>query len=187
MNFIEYLQSAAALSDQSIDGLQRIMRSKTYAKKAVILPAESKSGQMYFIERGAARVFYYRDNKDVTLYFLAENKIGLPVDSIFYNEVCKFGIEALTETKVTIVAYRDWEILMKQDAGLQQLAFRLMVEYIKKANDRLYNIKFQTPRERYHGLLAEFPVIEQHAPLGHIASYLGITPETLSRLRSVRI
>ena len=187
MNFIEYLQSHSLSSGRSLNELKTLVRSKTYVKKESVLPVENRSGNLYFIEKGFARVFYFRESKDVTLYFLGENKIGLPVDSIFYNEVCKFGIEALTETKVNVLAYRDWELIMQSEPGLQQLAFRLMVEYIKKANDRIYNIKFQTPRERYQGLLAEFPAIGQHAPLGHIASYLGITLETLSRLRSAGI
>ena len=164
-----------------------MMRSRTYAKKDVILPAENRSKHLYFIEKGAARVFYFRQSKDVTLYFLGENKAGLPVDSIFYDEVCKFGIEALTATKVTILAYKDWEAIIQREPALQKLSMKLMVEYIKKANDRLYNLKFQTPKERYRAMLAEFPGIEQYTPLGYIASYLGITQETLSRLRSAGI
>lgn len=118
---------------------------------------------------------------------MTENKMGLLVDSIFYNGICRFGIEALTETEVTTITYRDWETLTKCEAGLQQLVLKLMVEYIKKANDRIYNMKFQTPKERYKDMLAELPAIEQNSPLSYIASYLGITPETLNRLRSAGI
>ena len=187
MNFIEYIQSEAGLTEWSLEQFKAIIKRKTYAKRDLILPSDNRSKQIYFIEEGAARVFYLRPAKEVTLYFLNENKIGLPVDSIFYDEICKFGIEALTETKAAIIHYPQWDAIMKRDPALQRLSFRLMVDYIKKANDRLYNLKFQTPLDRYRALLAEFPSLEQHAPLGHIASYLGITQETLSRLRAMRI
>lgn len=186
MNILQYFKEMNLLTDRTTEGLSKIIRRKSYAKKEQILPVENTSKQIYFIEQGTARVFYAQKDKDVTLYFLPENKIGLPVDSIFYNQVCKFGIEALSDTTVVSFAYVYWEGLVNKSSVLQQFSQRLMVEYIKNATDRIYNLKFQTPKERYNTLLSEFPAIFLQAPLGHIASYLGITPETLSRLRAER-
>ena len=184
MDIIQHFKSQQLLTDDTAGGLSKFVHRKTYAKKELILPIENSSKNIYFIEQGTARVFYAKKDKDVTLYFLQENKIGLPIDSIFYNQVCKFGIEALTQTRVATIAYEHWENLAKHNAAMQQFSQYLMIEYIKNATDRIYNLKFQTPEERYDALLAEFPSIFLQVPLGHIASYLGITQETLSRLRA---
>lgn len=184
MDIIQYFKTQQQLKDDIAEGLSKFVRRKTYAKKDLILPVENNSKNIYFIEQGTARVFYAKKDKDVTLYFLEENKIGLPIDSIFYNQVCKFGIEALTETLVATIAYEHWANFAKSNFALQQFSQQLMVNYIKSATDRIYNLKFQTPQERYDILLNEFPAIFLEASLGHIASYLGITQETLSRLRA---
>lgn len=184
MDIIQYFKSQQLLTGDTAERLSKFVRRKTYDKKDLILPVDNSSKNIYFIEQGIARVFYAQKNKDVTLYFLQENKIGLPVDSIFFNQVCKFGIEALTETIVAIMAYEHWENWAKHNAVMQQFSQRLMIEYIKNATDRIYNIKFQSPKERYDTLIAEFPEIFPQVSLGHIASYLGITQETLSRLRA---
>ena|ERR1700757_2249565 len=184
MDIIQYFTIQQLLTNGIAESLSKVVRRKTYAKKELILPIENISRNLFFIEQGTARVFYAKKDKDVTLYFLQENKIGLPIDSIFYNQVCKFGIEALTETHVATIAYDHWANLAKNNFGLQQFSQQLMVDYIKNATERIYNLKFQTPKERYDTMLSEFPSVFLQAPLGHIASYLGITQETLSRLRA---
>ncbi|MBB4805252.1 CRP-like cAMP-binding protein [Chryseobacterium defluvii] len=184
MDVFQYFSSQVRLSDKETELLSHSVRRKKFQKKDLILPVENNSKNIYFIEEGIARVFYAQKDKDITLYFLSENNIGLPVDSIFYNQICKFGIESLTETTVAVIPYSSWEKLAEHNAGLQKFSQKLMVNYIKNATDRIYNLKFQTPKERFETLLSEFPSIFLKAPLGHIASYLGITQETLSRLRA---
>ncbi|MBS1747264.1 MAG: Crp/Fnr family transcriptional regulator [Bacteroidetes bacterium] len=184
MDIIQYFKFQHLLTDDITERLSKFIHRKTYTKKELILPTDNNSKNIFFIEQGTARVFYAKKDKDVTLYFLQENKIGLPVDSIFYNQVCKFGIEALTETRVATIAYEHWATVAKENIGLLQFSQQLMVEYIKNATDRIYHLKFQTPKERYDTMVSEFPSIFLQAPLGSIASYLGITQETLSRLRA---
>ncbi|MBS1757299.1 MAG: Crp/Fnr family transcriptional regulator [Bacteroidetes bacterium] len=184
MDIIQYFQNQKLLTESNLQELSKTIHRKIYSKKEIILPIDNNSKQIYFIEKGIARVFYAKKEKDVTLYFLIENKFGLPIDSIFFNQICKFGIEALTETSVVKIAYEHWENIVRQNPALQNFSQQLMILYIKNATDRIYNIKFQTPKERYDTLLSEFPGIFLQVPLGHIASYLGITQETLSRLRA---
>lgn len=184
MNIIQYFKSQIHLSDKEIQFLLNSVKRKKIRKKDLILPVENTSKNVFFIEEGVARVFYAKKDKDITLYFLDENNIGLPVDSIFYNQICKFGIEALAETTVAIIPYDHWEQLAEHNIELQKFSQKLMIDYVKNSTDRIYNLKFQTPKERFESLLEDFPSIFLKVPLGHIASYLGITQETLSRLRA---
>jgi signal-transduction protein with cAMP-binding, CBS, and nucleotidyltransferase domain len=143
MDIIQYFQKQQLLTESNIDELSKIIQRKNFSKKELILPNDNTSKKFYFIEKGIARVFYAKKDKDVTLYFLQEDKIGLPVDSIFYNQVCRFGIEAVTETTVATMLYEDWKNIAKRNEGLQAFSQRLMIEYIKNANDRIFNLKFQ--------------------------------------------
>lgn len=184
MDFIKYIEQQGSISQATCGNLTKAIRRKTYVKKELILPVENRSKQIYFLEEGIARVFYVVKEKDVTLHFLRENGIGFPVDSIFYNQICKFGIEALSSTNIVTLAYENWQEIAAKDLALQLFTQKLMIGYIKNATDRIYNLKFLTPQERFNSLISEFPSIFREVSSGHIASYLGITQETLSRLRA---
>lgn len=184
MNIVDFFESKNLLNDIEAKELAKCIRRKKIPKKELILSIENTSKQLYFIEQGIARVFYNKKEKDVTLYFLQENMIGLPIESIFYHNICKFGIEALSETKVAMIDYEQWINIISNNAPMQEFIYRGMIDYIKKSNDRIYNLKFQTPKERYEAFLLEMPDNLSDIPLGNIASYLGMTQETLSRLRN---
>ena len=148
-----FFREQKILNDKELITLSKFIHRKSFSKKELILPVENTSKQIYFIETGIARVFYAKKDKDITLHFLQENMVGFPIDSIFYNQICKFGIEALTESTVAIVAYEHWENLAKNNNLAQEFISKRTVEYLKKANDRIYNLKFQTPKERYETML----------------------------------
>ncbi|NMH25896.1 Crp/Fnr family transcriptional regulator [Flavobacterium solisilvae] len=186
MNIIEFLKTKIELSETEIEQISKIISRKKFDRKELILPVENSSKKIFFIEDGFCRVFYAKKEKDITLYFLQENQIGLPVDSIFYDQICKFGIEAISKGTVATINYEKWQTLTEQIPNLQKFTNSMMISYVKNATDRIYNLKFQTPKERYEMLQTAFPSIFLHSPLGHIASYLGITQETLSRLRAKR-
>jgi len=184
MNILDFFKTKKLLNDIAAEELAKCIRRKKFSKKELILMIENTSKQIYFIEKGIARVFYNKKEKDVTLYFLQENMIGIPIESIFYHKTCKFGIEALSETSVVMVDFEQWTNIINNNALMQEFIFSGMIDYIKKSNDRVYNLKFQTPKERYETLLIEIPDIVSNVPSGNIASYLGITQETLSRLKN---
>lgn len=184
MNFAQFLSEKINLSQSEIELLMNNCSTHNFQKKEIILEPFSLSKKIYFVEEGIIRVFYETDARDITLAFCEENEISLPVESVFYDKECKFGIQSVTETKIIKLNYAVWEQLCEQNPRLLQLDKKFLIENIRKFTEHIYSTHFKTPKERFDDLMQSKPAIFNKVPLNTIASYLGMTQETLSRLRA---
>lgn len=186
MSLAPFLKQQISLSPEAESTIQACSTAETFQKNAIVLRTENRSKRIWFLASGLARVYYAKDGREITLYFLEAGNFALPVDSIFYGSVCRYGIQALEKCSFVSLKYSDWENAMRQCTELERYCMRMLVAYIKRMNDKLYGQAFQPARERFELMQAQYPGILLRAPLGDIASYLGITQETLSRLQAGR-
>lgn len=137
-----------------------------------------------YIQSGIVRSSYLRDNKDITISFSVAGEFITAMSSFISQKPSYENIEALSETQVLQIRYHDLIELMKQDKNLEHL-YRLILEQYYVALEELFIFsKFKTAKERYLDLLENRPLIIQYAAVGHIASYLDMSIETLSRIRA---
>jgi len=139
---------------------------------------------IYFINEGLARIYYYKDGVDVTESFVFENNIIARVESLFTGKPSRKAIQVLEDTEVTAINATKLFELYDSFPEIERL-FRKIFEagYVETVN-RIEGIQFNTAEERYTSLIKEQPSILQRVPLKFIASYLGITQVTLSRIRA---
>lgn len=164
--------------------IEHFLVRKEFAKGDMILKKGDISNAILFVGKGMLRQFYYKNNKDVTEHFSYEGCILMCIESFLKQEPTKLMVEALEPTIVYLFPYdvvqtlaeENWEINMFYRKTLE---YSLIVSQIKADSWR-----FETARERYNLLFNTHPEIIKRAPLAHIASYLLMTPETLSRVRS---
>lgn len=183
MDFIDYICTTSGCPKENLWELEKDMKTQSFAKKEIVLELNSLSKKIYFVEEGIIRVLYHSDDKDVTLYFGMENEVSVPIESIFYNRPCKFGIQAVTNVKIVMVDYTVWEKMMIDNPKLQAFQQSILIKNLQRFTDYIYNTNFKTPKERFDDLMQTNPSLFNKVPLGYIASYLGIMQETLSRLR----
>lgn len=183
MDLIAYCRSKIKLSSEDADRIDALFLRQLYAKGEIILTPESMSQKLIFIEQGLMRMFYQKEDKDITFLFRDENSFTAPVNSIFYNKPSPYGWEALENCTVRSIRYPDMEALYSQIRSLESLERIILIESIKIVGNKLFAIQFQTAEQRYNHMIKVFPEILLRAPLGHIASYLGITQQTLSVIR----
>ena len=165
----------AFLLDENIRGF--IFVRRWYGMKWV-------NHNIVFVGKGMLRQFYYKNGKDVTEHFSYEGCIIICIESTLKQEPTHLMIEALEPSVVYLLPYNklltlteiSWEINMFYRKILE---YSLIVSQIKADSWR-----FETARERYNQLMEHQPEVIKRAPLSHIASYLLMTPETLSRVRS---
>jgi CRP-like cAMP-binding protein len=139
---------------------------------------------IYFVKRGMARIYYYKDGTDITESFAFENSLIARVESLFTGKPSKKGIQVLEDSDFIGISSPALIGLYDSYPEIERL-FRKVFEaaYVETVN-RLESIQFHSAEERYRDLLKTSPDILQRMPLKHIASYLGITQVSLSRIRA---
>lgn len=141
---------------------------------------------IYFINKGLARIYYYKDDVDVTESFAFENQVVVRVESLFTGRPSRKAIQVLEDAD--IVAMDANRLFQLYDAfpSIERLFRKIFEAAHVDTINRMESIQFHTAEERYGALLRESPDIVRRVPLKYIASYLGITPVSLSRIRAKR-
>ena len=141
---------------------------------------------IYFINKGIARVYYFKDGTDITEYFAFENNLVARVESLFRGLPSNKGIQILEDAEIVAINAAALFQLYDNFPDIERLARKITeAAYVESVN-RLESIQFHSADERYKALLEEDPNILQRVPLKYIASYLGITQVSLSRIRGAR-
>ncbi|CCZ49399.1 MAG TPA: cyclic nucleotide-binding domain-containing protein [Mediterranea massiliensis] len=164
--------------------IEGILVRQDITKGEIILDEGQISHDILLVGKGMVRQFYYKNGKDVTEHFSYEGCIVMCIESLLKQEPTRLMIEALEDgtvyqlnyNKLMLLAETSWEVNMFYRKILE---FSLITSQVKADSWR-----FETARERYNNLMQAQPEVIKRAPLSHIASYLLMTPETLSRVRS---
>jgi CRP-like cAMP-binding protein len=184
MELSEYLKNIAKLSNSLEEDLKNLFEPREFSKGDHLFKEGEICRHMFYIEKGLVRVYYYSvSGKEITAWFSAENTLITALDSFYYHRPTHDYCEALEDSVVYPINFSDFETILNSEKGAR-LAFYILYEITRKMTEFIGSIKFQSAEERYKALINENPEILQRTSLGHIASYLGITQETLSRIRS---
>lgn len=184
MELIEYFKQHTKLSAELEATLDRAFQEETVPKGYRVVEPNTSSKKLFFIEKGLARSFYYKETKDITHNFFSENGFYTSIESVFYQTPSPYGFEFLEKSTIRVVSYPEIERVLSQSSELEQFIRQLLIDLLKTLSDRLYSIQFQSAQERYQSMIEGYPDILLRAPLGHVASYLGITQQTLSVIRA---
>lgn len=159
-------------------------QTQTFAKGELLSQQNTYNRNVYYMESGLARTFYFEKGKDITTNFYSEGKSFGSIDTIFNNVPSIYNIEALEESTVTFCDYKKLEELCSVSLTSANFSRFLLGNIMTQMSKRISSLQHMTAKEKYAQLLEENPNIILRAPLGMIASYLGISQETLSRIRS---
>jgi len=183
---LEYLHEHLKISEEFSEKLDILFRHEYVKKGDILFRPEGFSQKIIFIEKGLIRTYYLKDGKDITYLFLPENSFLTPVECVFYNKPAPYGWEALENCEIRIAPYRDFELFFSQVPGMEKFIRQLLINVLHAVSGKLYSLQFQTAQERYRSLIESHSNILLRAPLGHVASYLGITQQTLSVIRGAK-
>lgn len=164
--------------------LTRHITPLTLSKGSFLIRQGQRCDHIYIIEKGFSRIFSVINDKETTVLFAKENEIITSTYSLFTNSPSNENIEILEDSLLLKIHYREFSDLCKQHAELFILYRLLMEKYYLSLEERTLSLQFDSALERYQKLLTQFPYILQRASLGQIASFLGMSPVTLSRMRA---
>lgn len=181
--FFQFLQKNEDVEIKDLQKLEELMVLKTLKARAALQEINTSCRTIYFVIDGIARIFYIKDDTDITEYFAFPNDLIIRADSLFNGVPTRKGIETVTETTFVTIAAEPLFGLFHQHPTLEKLFNALIRKSYVETLQRLEQLQFHTAEERYRLLLATRPEIIQYIPLKHVASYLGITQVSLSRIR----
>ena len=164
--------------------IEQILERRDFEKGELLLSEGQVSQNMVLVGKGMIRQFYYKNGKDITEHFSYEGCIAMCIESMLKQEPTRLMIEALEDGTIYLLPYKKL-MLLTEVSWEVNLFYRKVLEYsLINSQVKADSWRFETARERYNHLLQLQPEVIKRAPLSHIASYLLMTPETLSRVRS---
>lgn len=153
-------------------------------KKQILIREEQYSDKMFFVVEGALRAYYLKKGNDVTDWFAFENEFICSIQSFFTGVPSPHFVEVISDSILLEISQSDIFFLSEKYREFERMGNLLTTQTMLQLQQRVVSLQFETAQQKYLNLLKEKPDIELRVPLIHIASYLGITIETLSRIRS---
>ncbi len=186
-NLILKLNALMKLSDDSINAILEITELVKFTKGSLVQDIGKSCKNLYFIHEGSLRIFYLKDGNDITESFEFEGSFVARGESLLTMKPSSKGIEAIEDSQLMQINTPKLFALFATNLEIER-AFHKMIEqaYIQQIN-RLESIQFHTAEQRYAQLCQENPKAIQRIPLKFIASFLGITQVSLSRIRAKKV
>jgi CRP-like cAMP-binding protein len=183
---LKHIRTIFPISSVGESALVQICKEVKFVKGKNIQEIGQTCKTIYFVKHGVARIYYFKDATDITESFEFERAFIARAESLFTGKPSKKAIQAIEDTELIAIDSNKLFKLFDSHPDLERL-FRKIIEtaYVNTVN-RIESLQFNTAEERYAFLLKESPDILRRIPLKYVASYLGITQVSLSRIRGLK-
>ncbi|MBE2290860.1 MAG: Crp/Fnr family transcriptional regulator [Chitinophagaceae bacterium] len=185
-SLLNYLKSFGPVSKEAEKALLSVARRIEVKKNVDLQPIGHTCKTIYFLETGIARIYYYKADVEVTESFSFENSLVVRYESLFTGRPSRKAIQMLEDAEVVAIDASALFRLYDQHHDVERIFRRIFEAALVDQVNRIESIQFHTAEERYHAFMKERPDALLRVPLKYIASYLGITPVSLSRIRAQR-
>ena len=179
-----YLNSIHPLSPRMQEHFIQIVQYTELRKRDILLRRGQVCENIYFILKGILRCYYVKNDNEVSSWFMKEGDLIVSVESYFLQKPSYEYIQALDDCILYSVSHSQLEAAYREFPEMNFISRVFLEKYYTLSEQRIYSIRMQRASERYQLMLEHHPEIIQRVAAKHIASYLGITMETLSRLKS---
>ena len=181
--FLNQLSQITELSDDAKSDLQKLFSIIEVKSNDYLINEGDRVFDCYFMIDGVIRVFYSKDGNEYNKNFFIQGMFPTPITALLSNQPSHLGYQALTESILIKFSYKQFRSLFEKHKCVERLMLRILeMEWIKKEQHDI-NMVTNNATENYLILRETFPKLELLIPQYHIASYLGITPIQLSRIR----
>lgn len=183
---LEYIKYYVNLTSELEQDVRKTFRIKQYPQGHRLISEGETCRNLYFLSRGTIRSFVIQKEKDITTWIYPEGYFVTAWGSFLKEEPSLEYMEFTQDAEVVFITKQSFELLFEKHPTLEKFWRYLLEEQVAELNDQFKDFMFTTAQEKYDALIKMFPDITQRINLGHIASFLGVTQETLSRIRGKR-
>jgi CRP-like cAMP-binding protein len=166
-----------------IDELKDSWENKLILKRNEFLVTKNSiNTNLYFVKNGSLRVFIEDETEQHTIRFGYENSLITALDCFLTHKPTSFYIQAIKKCELTVISKAKYEEIINAKSTLQTVWKNLLENFVYQQIEREIDLITYSPQKRFERVMERSPQVFQHIPLKHIASYLRMTPETLSRI-----
>ena len=183
----ELARKYSTMTHDELDLLESILVPMKFAKGAMVLNEGEVCKNIYYIDKGLLRQFYYKNDKELTEHLGVENTIVMCIESLFREEPTHLLVEALEPTIIYALPKQRLEQVALHNVNIQILYRKILEESLILSEVHADLVRFESAQDRYKKWCKLMPQVVLRAPLVYIASYLQMTPETLSRVRAASL
>ena len=180
----ELARKYSTMTHEELDVLENILEPMKYAKGDMILREGEICEHIYYIERGLVRQYYHKHGKKIGEHLGEDHTIFMCIESLFREEPTHIQVEALEPSIIYGLPKRKLEEAAIRNVNIQMLYRKILEESLIISQVHADLVRFETAQARYKMMCKLWPQVVLRAPLVYIASYLQMTPETLSRVRA---
>lgn len=183
-NFKNHLQQVSDFTEEQLNQVLDLFDVTTVAKNEIILHEGEQSEYFYFVEKGLLRSFSLdEDGKEHVIQFGPENWLVSDRYTTLCNQPAKFNIQAIEDSEVILINVKSQYLINEINPEYIKGMNVLLHNHVRHLQDRINLLLSASAKTRYQEFIKLYPNLLQRVPQWMIASYLGITPESLSRVR----
>lgn len=180
----EIVEQTYPLSKEGLQALASILVRTEVKKGQNFLNEGEVCTQMGYIYKGMVRQYYYKNGKEMTEHISNEGNVFICIESFLQQKPTRLIVEALENTVIYGIPYKPLLQLAAESMEIEQVYRGMLQNSLIMSQTKMDMFRFESAKDRYLRLMHEQPEVIKRAPLSYIASYLLMTPETLSRVRA---
>ena len=183
----ELARRYSTMTHEELDLLESILVPMKFGKNEMVLREGETCNNIYWVVKGLVRQFYYKNGKELTEYMATENSIVMCIESLFLEQPTHLQIKTIEPTVLIAIPKVELEAVAMKSVNIQILYRKILEESLILSQVHADMLRFESAQDRYQKLIKRQPQLVLRAPLLYIASYLQMTPETLSRVRTAAL
>lgn len=183
----EYINLYFGITKDEIEQIDSLFKTTTLKKGEYFSKEGAYCDKLSFVKTGSLRVFNYSDGKEITQWISSKSSFVTDLSSIVFDTPSRWNIQALTDCELFTISKTDYKKIGEHVKQWDKLEKMFIAKCFITLEDRVYSFLSMTAEERYNQLFETNKEVFNQVPLQYLASMLGMTPETLSRIRKKSI
>jgi CRP-like cAMP-binding protein len=184
---VDYLKQNFQLSEAFYEHLLTKLHRHEFSRKHFLLSKDQVVDRIWLVETGFVRAYYLNKGNEITAWFMQEGDFVISVESFFEQKPSIEFIHLLEDSVLISITHHDLQELYRLFPEFNLVGRMIVQRYYVQSEKRLVDMRNQTSKARYLALLKRWPALFNRATVKDIASYIGMKPETLSRLRGQKL
>ena len=184
--FTSYLRQISPFGQESSNAFLSKCKTFNFPKGEYLLKSGQVSQYLYFVITGIGKVYYLKDGKEIIDWISDEGNLLTSVSSFLTHTPSLHNVKLIEDAELIGISHTDLEGLFSKYHELERLGRQLTILALVQLQNRINSMQFETAKKRYENFLLHYPNCINRISLGDLASFLGMTQVTLSRVRALK-